>query len=61
MTAVAAPVPDAAPQAGPAGRPAPIVTRGLTKRFGAFTAVDGVDLEAEPGEILGVLGPNGAG
>src|SRR5215475_8085603 len=34
---------------------------GLVKRFGGFTAVDGVDLEVERGEIFGVLGPNGAG
>lgn len=33
----------------------------LTKRFGEFTAVDGVSFEIRPGEILGVLGPNGAG
>jgi ABC-2 type transport system ATP-binding protein len=34
---------------------------GLVKRYGAFTAVDGVDLDVEPGEIHGFLGPNGAG
>jgi ABC-2 type transport system ATP-binding protein len=34
---------------------------GLVKNFGAFRAVDGVDLEVRPGEIFGVLGPNGAG
>ena len=34
---------------------------GLTKRFGAFTAVDGLDLEVYRGEVLGFLGPNGAG
>ena len=34
---------------------------GLVKRFGAFHAVDGIDLEVRPGEIFGVLGPNGAG
>jgi len=34
---------------------------GLTKRFGAVTAVDGVSFEADRGEILGLLGPNGAG
>lgn len=34
---------------------------GLTKRFGGFTAVDGLDLEVEPGRIHGLLGPNGAG
>ena len=36
-------------------------TVGLTKRFGAFTAVDGLDLEVRKGEVLGFLGPNGAG
>ena len=36
-------------------------TRGLTKRFGARTAVDGLDLHAGPGQIYGFLGPNGAG
>ncbi len=35
--------------------------RGLVKRFGAFRAVDGIDLSVAPGEIFGVLGPNGAG
>ena len=35
--------------------------RGLTKRFGEFTAVSGIDLEARAGEILALLGPNGAG
>lgn len=33
----------------------------LTKRFGDFTAVNGVSFEIRPGEILGLLGPNGAG
>ena len=33
----------------------------LTKRFGAFTAVDGLSLTVRKGEVLGFLGPNGAG
>ncbi len=33
----------------------------VTKRFGDFTAVDNLSLEAHPGRIYGVLGPNGAG
>lgn len=40
----------------------PIVeVRGLTKRFGEFTAVNGISFAIQPGEILGLLGPNGAG
>ena len=35
--------------------------RGLTKRFGDFIAVDGVDFDVERGEAFGFLGPNGAG
>jgi lipooligosaccharide transport system ATP-binding protein len=42
--------------------PEPVIrARGLTKRFGAFTAVDGVDFDVAPGEAFGFLGPNGAG
>jgi ABC-2 type transport system ATP-binding protein len=33
----------------------------LVKRYGAFTAVDGISLDVAPGEIHGFLGPNGAG
>lgn len=33
----------------------------LTKRYGTFTAVDGIDLEVPSGELFGFLGPNGAG
>jgi daunorubicin resistance ABC transporter ATP-binding subunit len=36
-------------------------TRGLTKRFGAFVAVDGLDFEVEAGTVVALLGPNGAG
>jgi lipooligosaccharide transport system ATP-binding protein len=38
-----------------------IHARGLTKRFGTFTAVDHVDFDVAPGEAFGFLGPNGAG
>jgi ABC-2 type transport system ATP-binding protein len=38
-----------------------ILVRDLVKRFGAFTAVNGISLEVAPGEIHGFLGPNGAG
>jgi daunorubicin resistance ABC transporter ATP-binding subunit len=40
---------------------AAVNTVGLTKRFGDFTAVDGVDLRVEPGTVVSLLGPNGAG
>ncbi len=38
-----------------------IRARGLTKSFGAFTAVDGIDVDVRRGEAFGFLGPNGAG
>jgi len=38
-----------------------IQTRQLVKRYGTFTAVEGIDLHIRPGEIYGFLGPNGAG
>ncbi|HET9729830.1 MAG TPA: ABC transporter ATP-binding protein [Acidimicrobiia bacterium] len=42
--------------------PGPLVeARALTKRFGGFVAVDGIDFAIEPGEAFGFLGPNGAG
>jgi ABC-2 type transport system ATP-binding protein len=40
---------------------AAISVRGLTKRFGSFTAVDSVSFEARAGSIFGLLGANGAG
>ncbi len=42
--------------AGPA-----VVAEGLTKKFGAFTAVDRLDLSIAKGEVVGFIGPNGAG
>jgi len=38
-----------------------VLAHGLVRRFGDFTAVAGLDLEVEPGEIFGFLGANGAG
>jgi len=40
----------------------PLVSaRGLTKAFGSFVAVDGIDFDVAAGEVFGFLGPNGAG
>ncbi len=57
-TLAAASAPDlGAPQASD-----PLIhARGLTKRFGDLTAVDGIDFDVAPGELFGFLGPNGAG
>ncbi|OJX98231.1 ABC transporter ATP-binding protein [Salana multivorans] len=42
--------------------PTPVITASsLTKRYGDFTAVDGIDFEVTAGEAFGLLGPNGAG
>ena len=43
-----------------AGAP-PVEARGLVKVYGDVTAVDGVDLTVQPGDVYGYLGPNGAG
>lgn len=40
---------------------ASITMRRLTKRYGSFTAVDAIDLDARPGEFLTMLGPSGSG
>jgi branched-chain amino acid transport system ATP-binding protein len=57
---------DRAPETGARSRPGRggqvvLECRGVTKRFGGITAVDGVDLELREGEILGLIGQNGAG
>ena len=56
-----APDTPAAPRAGHDAARGRIEVRGLTKRFGRFTAVDHLDLDVVPGRITGFLGPNGAG
>jgi lipooligosaccharide transport system ATP-binding protein len=44
------------------GNPGTLVeARSLTKRFGDFVAVDGIDFDVQRGEVFGFLGPNGAG
>ena len=48
------------PTPDPAGAPA-LEVRGLVKRYGSVTAVDGLDLTARHGAVTAVLGPNGAG
>ncbi|UER54573.1 ABC transporter ATP-binding protein [Kineosporiaceae bacterium SCSIO 59966] len=61
---------EASSEARPAGAGSPppsgdadvlIEARNLTKRFGDFTAVDGIDVRVHRGEAFGFLGPNGAG
>jgi lipooligosaccharide transport system ATP-binding protein len=56
---------DPASAPAPAGADSPtaalIHARGLTKRFGDFTAVDAIDFDVARGESFGFLGPNGAG
>ena len=47
-------------ESGRGGAPV-VVARGLTKRFGEFAAVRGIDVTVRPGESFGFLGPNGAG
>jgi ABC-2 type transport system ATP-binding protein len=45
----------------PASLPTAVSIRGLTKSFGAFHAVKGIDFDVHVGEVFGFLGPNGAG
>ena len=45
--------------ADPAG--APIRIQGLTHSFGELQAIERIDLEAEPGEVIGIVGPSGCG
>jgi len=48
-------------EASQPGNLSAISCNGLTRRFGEFTAVDGVSLSVAPGQFFGFLGPNGAG
>jgi ABC-2 type transport system ATP-binding protein len=48
-------------QAAGTATPPALALRGLTKRFGDFTAVAGVDLDVPAGSFYGLVGPNGAG
>ena len=53
---------EAAPKTTPDGAVESLIrARGLTKKFGDFVAVDGMDFDVAPGEAFGFLGPNGAG
>ena len=45
--------------ADPAG--APVQIQGLTHSFGELRAIERIDLEAEPGEVIGIVGPSGCG
>jgi len=49
------------PAVVPAGTGKVIEARGLVKRYGRVTALDSADFDLEPGEILAVIGDNGAG
>jgi ABC-2 type transport system ATP-binding protein len=62
-TTPAAPLPaDPARTTAPKARtPAALELRGITKRYGSVTALDGLDLTVHAGEVVAILGPNGAG
>src|SRR5205809_2579780 len=46
---------------GPSAEQSVISVRDVTIKFGTFTAVDGVSLSVQRGEVFGLLGPNGSG
>jgi len=53
--------PDAASGGRGAGRPAAVITNGLSKRYGRRLAVDALSIEVPAGVVAGFIGPNGAG
>ncbi len=53
--------PDAASGGRGAGRPAALITNGLSKRYGRRLAVDALSIEVPAGVVAGFIGPNGAG
>src|SRR6266545_1823066 len=53
--------PDAASGGRGAGRPAAVITNGLSKRYGRRLAVDALSVEVPAGVVAGFIGPNGAG
>jgi ABC-2 type transport system ATP-binding protein len=55
------PLADAPASPGTPAGPPPVEVRGLVKRYGELTAVAGVDLTVNAGDVYGYLGPNGAG
>ncbi|MEZ0241618.1 MAG: ATP-binding cassette domain-containing protein [Chloroflexota bacterium] len=59
--AAATSVPDAIETAGVSRDEAGLRIRGIRKWYGDTRALDGLDIDARPGEILGIAGPNGAG
>ena len=61
--AAATPVTDTPPRGTPAATPGDVIVRarGITKRFGALTALAGVDMDIRAGEVTALLGDNGAG
>ena len=64
-TAIAPPpcaaMPAASQSIAPPFKKPAILTRQLTKRYGALTALDSLDLQLESGDVFGFIGPNGAG